>query len=302
MLDLVNRGQALEWVLDKIAAASKKKEVPKSLAYSVPKFEPAKPFSFQPPEKITVERKRKEVDLWHQWNNNGRKPKDLNPLLSTFNNVIQKRKNDFRGAEVPTSAVEHKLKKLAVEAFKTWDPKKSGGLSTWVTIKLKSGQRYVDSNKSPTYSPENVTQHIGTFNTLKSELTEKLGHEPDASTIHDHLLEFGHPKEAFARLSLKDIKRLEKQRRSLISSGKDSEETSGMPHMSSRAEEVKLLIVPELTKEELIVHELSFGLNGKPQLKPGDIAKRLKFDNSKVSKLRTSILKKMQKHVGPENA
>lgn len=299
MSDTGNRGQALEWVLDKLAAA--KKTAPKSSAFTAPKFEPAKPASFnKTPEKITTERKNKEVDLWHQWNNNGRKPKDLDPLLKTFNNMITGRLNQFRKAEVPTSAIEHQLKKSAVEAFKTWDPKKGGALNTWVTVKLKRGQRYVDSNKNATYSPENITQHIGAYNALKAELHEKIGFEPDAHAIHDHLLEFGHAKDSFARLSLKDIKRLEKeQRRNLIASTKDTDETAGIPNMSSRAEEVKLLIIPELTPDERIVHEYSFGLNGKQQLKPGDIAKKLKMDGSKVSKLRTSILKKMQKHVGP---
>jgi len=109
-------------------------------------------------------------------------------------------------------------------------------------------------------------------------------------------------KDSFARISLKDIKRLEKeQRRSLIASTKDTDETAGIPNMSSRAEEVKLLIIPELSMDERVVHEYSFGLNGKPQLKPGAIAKKLKMDNSKVSKLRSSILKKMQKHVGPDD-
>jgi hypothetical protein len=303
MPGLDERGQALEWVLGKLAAASKKKEVSKGTSFVAPTYEPTKPASFgKPPEKITLERKKKEIELWHTWNNNGRKPKDLVPLLKTFDNVIKTKMNVFRRAEVPTSTIESQLKKAAVDAFKTWDHKKGGGLSTWVTIKLKRGQRFVDSNKNITYSPENITQHIGSFNALKSELTEKLGYEPDAHTVHDHLLEFGHPKERFASLSLRDIKRLEKeQRRSLISSGKDTEETAGIPNLSSRAEEVKLLIIPELTPEERAVHEFSFGLNGKPLLKPGEMAKRLKFDGSKVAKLRSSILKKMQKHMGPGN-
>jgi len=301
MPDLAERGQALEWVLDKLAAAAKK-TAPKSTAYVAPNTGSSFRTTFKPPEKITTERKTKEVDLWHQWNNNGRKPKDLDPLLKTFDNMIKKRLNQFRRAEVPTAATEHKLKTLAVDAFKTWDHKKGGALNTWVTVKLKGGQRYVDSNKSQTYSPENITQHIGAYNAVKAELHEKLGFEPDAHAIHDHILEFGHAKDSFARISLKDIKRLEKeQRRSLISSTKDTDETAGIPNMSSRAEEVKLLIVPELSPDERIVHEYSFGLNGKPQLKPGDIAKKLKMDNSKVSKLRTSILKKMQKHVGPDD-
>lgn len=302
MPGLEERGQALAWVLDKLAAASKKKEAPKSPVFAIPKFEPAKPASFAQPPKVDAARKKKEVDLWHQWNNNGQKPKDLDPLLKSFDNMIKGRLNVFRKAEVPTAAIENQLKKSAVEAFKTWDPNKGGALNTWVQTKLKRGQRYVDSNKNQTYSPENITQHIGRFNALKADLHERLGHEPDAHTIHDHLLEHGHANDRFARISLKDIKRLEKeQRRSLISSTKDTQETAGIPHMSSRAEEVKLLIFPELTPEERVVHEYSFGLNGKPQLKPGAIAKKLKFDNSKVSKLRSSILKKMQKYVGPDD-
>lgn len=300
MPGLEERGQALSWVLEKLAAASKKKATT-SPAYSIPKFEPAKPATFNKLP-ITTERKKKEVELWHQWNNNGRKKKDLDPLLKTFGNVIQGKLNVFRGAEVPKSAIEMQLKKAAHEAFQTWDPKKGGSLSTWLNTKLQRGQRYVDSNKSQTYSPENITQHIGAYNSLKAELHEKLGHEPDAQTLHDHLLEYGHAKESFANISLRDIKRLEKeQRRNLIATHKDTEETGGVPNMSSRAEEVKMLILPELTPAERSVHELTFGLNGKPSLKPGDMAKRLKMDNSKVAKLRSSILKKMQKYMGTED-
>jgi len=305
MSGLEDRGQALSWVLDKLAAAAKKKAAPGTPTFKAPTFEPAKPAkpsSFKPPEKITTDRKQKEVELWHSWNSNGRKPKDLDPLLKTFNNMVQKRVNLFRRAEVPTSAIEHEHKKSLVDALKTWDPKKGGALNTWVQIKLKRAARFVESNKNAAYIPENISQHIGSYNALKAELHEKLGHEPDANTIHDHLLEFGHPKETFAALSLKDIKRLEKeQRRGLISSGHDTEELGGAPHMSSRAEEVKLLILPELTPEERVVHEYSFGLNGKPKLKPGDMAKKLKMDNSKVSKLRTSILGKMKKYMGNED-
>jgi DNA-binding CsgD family transcriptional regulator len=67
--------------------------------------------------------------------------------------------------------------------------------------------------------------------------------------------------------------------------------------MSSREDEVVHLIYHQLTPQERSVHEYTFGLNGKPRLEPGAIAKKLKMDNSKVSKLRTSIFKKMEPHL-----
>ena len=283
-----DKGQALRWVLEKIAAARK----PMFLAPVI-----------QTPEQKKTEltaKKASELDLWHKWDQGGRKPKDLDPILKSFAPVIQKRVSTFRRAEVPTSAVEAEHRKYFVKAMQTWDPKKGGSLLTWVTWNLKHAGRFVDTNKNFASIPENISQHIGSYNSVKATLSEKLGHEPDVHSIHDYILETNHPK--LGKLSLKDIKRLEKeQRRGLIQTSFDVEELGGSPHMGSRAEEVKLLISAELTPEERVVHEYSFGINGKPQLKPGEIAKKLKMDNSKVSKLRRSILDKMKKYVGDDN-
>jgi DNA-directed RNA polymerase specialized sigma subunit len=286
MLEQDVREGALAWVLEKLAAAKKT----------------TAPASAPPPvkvqKKISVEQKKNEVELWHKWNTGGQKPKDLEPLLKSFNGMIQKRVNLFKNrVEIPTAAIEAKHKELFYQAMKTWDPKKGGALPTWVDINLRKGTRYIDSNKNFARITENISQHIGAYKAVKSDLAEKLGHEPDAQTIHDHILVSGHP--TLGRLSLKDIGRIEKeQRRGLIQSGHDVEELGGAPNMSSRAEEVKLLIVHQLTPEERLVHEYTFGLHGKPKLRPGEMAKKLKMDNSKVSKLRRSILNKMQSYMG----
>jgi DNA-directed RNA polymerase specialized sigma subunit len=287
MVEQDAKERALDWVLEKLAAA-KKTTAPASA-----------PPPVKAPKKITVEQKKNEVELWRKWNDNGQKPKDLEPLIKSFNPMIQRRVNLFKNrVEIPTSAIEYKHKELFVQALKTWDQKKGGALNTWIDWNLRKGVRYIDSNKNFARIPENISQHIGAYKVVKSELAEKLGHEPDAHAIHDHILTAGHP--TLGRLSLKDIGRIEKeQRRGLIQTGHDIEELGGAPHMSSRAEEVKLLIIHQLTPEERLVHEYTFGLNGKPKLKPGEMAKKLKMDNSKVSKLRRSILNKMQPYCEP---
>lgn len=280
-----DRSEALDWVLSKISAAKKK--------------QPATPAPKVEEKKDLTSKKKNEVELWKQWNTGGRKPKDLDPLIKSFAPLIQHRVNFYKNrTEIPTSVIEHEHKKNFVKALQTWDASRNTQLSSWITTNLRKAGRFIESNKNFARIPENISRHIGSYNAVKSELSEKLGHEPSAHDIHDHILTVGHP--TLGILSLKNIQRLEKeQRRGLIQSERDEDEIRGSPLMSSRAEEVKHLIVHQLTPQERSVHEYTFGLNGKPMLKPGAIAKKLKMDNSKVSKLRTSIYGKMSKYLEP---
>jgi hypothetical protein len=63
----------------------------------------------------------------------------------------------------------------------------------------------------------------------------------------------------------------------------------------SKDAEVLRLIQYELTPEEKSVFEYSMGMNGKPQLKPGDIAQRLNMQPSKVSRLKLAIAQKVDR-------
>jgi hypothetical protein len=276
----VERNESLVWLLDKLAATKKRETAAQSLSKAP----------------VSREQKQKEVELWKTWKNNGQKAKDLDPLLKSFAPLIQERINRFKRAEVPTAAIAHEHKKRFVDALRTWEPKK-GALGTWVTWKLKRGARYVETYKNPARITENISQHIGSFNSLKSELTEKLGYEPDAQALHDFAIKTKHPR--LQKLPLKDFRRLEnEQRKTFIERGYESEETSAHPILSSRDEEVAHLIIPQLTDQERLVHEYTLGLNSKPRLKPGEIAKKLKMDGSKVAKLRSSVFKKMQPYLG----
>jgi hypothetical protein len=66
--------------------------------------------------------------------------------------------------------------------------------------------------------------------------------------------------------------------------------------MPSRATEVARFIKTELSPEELLVWEYTTGEGGKPQLKPGEIAKVMRTSPSKISRLRNSIKSKIKKY------
>lgn len=283
----LNRDLDLEWVLDKISARTVKSVPAGSIIIKSPEQK----------AKEIADIRSKELDLWHKWRKGGQKPQDLDPLLKSLQPKIQEQALKYKNrVEVPTASIDFEYKKQVVQALKTYNPDK-GKLPSWVTNYLKKGGRFIQSTQNFARIPENISRHIGSFNAVKSQLTEQLGHEPDDMTIHDYILKTDHP--TLGQVSLKDIKRLNReQRKGLLERGFEGEELASAGNLDDRHQEVVELIYHQLTPQEKIVHEYTFGLNDKPVLKSGQIAKKQKWDVSKVSKLKTSIYNKMKPHLG----
>lgn len=282
MLPGTDKDQALEWVLEKLSAAKK----PAAKGFSVPK-----PVQTAEEKRQELKAKQpKEMELWKAYRDSGWHPEKLDPLLKSFSGLINSRINIYKNrVEVPTTVIEQEHKKWFADALRTYDPKKAA-LNTHITTRLRKAGRLIDSNKNFTYIPENISSKIGTFNYFKSELREKLGHDPDDQTLLDHALTSGNKK--LMKLTIKDVRRLNNdQRKGLIQQGHESDLHT--ESLSPREQEVAELIVYQLTPQERLVHEYTVGLNGKPKLSPGEIAKKLKMDGSKVSKLRRSAFDKM---------
>jgi DNA-directed RNA polymerase specialized sigma subunit len=66
--------------------------------------------------------------------------------------------------------------------------------------------------------------------------------------------------------------------------------------MPSRESEVLNMIRPELSPEETLVYEYKTGYGGKPQLKSGEIAKKLGVSPSKVTRITQAIGRKMKRY------
>lgn len=286
MFDIVDTDGSVSWILEKLGAAKKKvKGIP------APKVDDKKKA-----QDLTLKRAN-ELELWKVWKKGGEKPHHLDPLLKSLNPLIQKRAFDAgKGrVEVPSAAIDFELKKQVVNALRTYDPKQKASLPTWVTLNLRKASRFIHNTQNLARITEPLAMKIGTFNAVKADLTERLGHEPDDHSMLEALLKLPANKSGW---SLKDIKRLNKEVRKSYISGQGGLDDVQTAVMSSPETEVIHLVIPQLSKAELAVHEYTFGLNGKPKLSPGEMAKKLKMDGSKVAKLRTSGWEKMLPHLG----
>ena len=237
------------------------------------------------PEKKPIDKgvlkdtQKKEHDLWHNWNNNGRKPEHLKPLMDSLKPVLKIEANKWRGVEIPKSTINAEINKHALNALKKYDPDKGVQLGTWVTNNLKKTGRFVKQYQNLGRIPEAQIGRIRKFKQAKETLFSMHGFEPDTKTLADHL---GWPHKRVQQLQ-KELSREDKPVSGWLSDPADL-------MTPKELEAIRILQYDtRMSAEERSVYEYTFGLNGKPKLAPGEIAKRANLHPSKVSRIRNRI-------------
>jgi len=283
---LDSKEQAFDEIMEKLAVLKPANRLPYTPAL------PVIPNAHKPLASI----QKREVAMWQEAKKSNWDPQFTKPLLRSMEPLIQKRSSLYknRGVEIPHKAVDFEHRRLALEAIKTYDPNRGTKLGTWVTGRLKNASKFIGQNQNTARIVDAISAKIGDYQRFKSELSDQLGREPTAQEIHDNLMKIDHDFERLRGTSLREIHRLDKeQRKDLFSTGSEIN-MSGAARTLDYNKELMHTIMDELTPEEKKVHVLTMGLEGNPRLPPGQIARRLHMDNSKVSKIRTSILKKME--------
>lgn len=230
-----------------------------------------------------TELKRKELEMWHSWNNGGREVKDFQPLHKSFKPIItsKARRWSSRNPQVPSSAIYHEMNKRFVVAMQTYNPNKGAGLATWADRHFLKAGRFVRTYQNIGKIPEQQITLITPYNQKKAELFDQLGYEPDTRTIADAM---GQPVNKIAQLE-------REMRKDLASSGFAEDPVTVI---APKELEAFKLVQYDLTPEERIVYEYTFGVNGKQQLRPGEIARKTKLTPTKVSRIRNRLRVKIE--------
>ncbi len=223
-----------------------------------------------------------ELELWHAWKKDPT-PQRLQPLVSSLQNLVQARVNQFRSAPVPPAAVTGFANAQVMKALRSYDPSKGAALHTHVNWHLKKVQTFVIKHQNIGKIPDQRANNITEYKAAKEELKETFGHEPDSLSLAEHL-----------NWSQKEVARMESEmRKDLIAS--KSPEIDTMPEMYANKErEVLRYIHHDLTPDERLVFEYTLGLYGKPQLSATEISKRMSISLPKVSRIRNKIDQKLR--------
>jgi DNA-directed RNA polymerase specialized sigma subunit len=242
-------------------------------------------FAYKP--KPLSGRAQRELQMWQQWQQGGKKPEQLRPLVQSLQPLVNNRMKVFhnRVRDIPPDAIRAEFHDQLIGALDTFDPNK-GKMTTWISARLMKANRFVNTYQNPGRIGEKRIRDITAFQTAEDTLRNQLGRSPTVIEIADKAKI---PQNEAALL------RQEIRRSHPVGQFGEADPTS---FQMSRTKEIMNLLPHDLTHDENAVFEYVHGVAGKPQLGTGAIAKRLGMSAPKISRLKKAVAKKWKQYDG----
>jgi DNA-directed RNA polymerase specialized sigma subunit len=221
--------------------------------------------------------KTTDTELWRQWKKT-KAPNDLQRLLTQMNPLLLREVNKW-APSMSRSYLEAEAKRLAVEAFESYDPSYGAALSTHVASRLPKLSRvvYATQNTARLSETKNLLFHV--YHTASHELRERHGREPTNEELADHLGWSPKKLEQFQRQS---------QRKEFV-------ESEDHPDAEEAEDHLVDYIYHDLTPLQKSVFEHSTGYQGKEHLSGDEMMKKLGITQGQLSYKKTLIVKAVER-------
>lgn len=223
-----------------------------------------------------------EQKMWEQWNANGRKKKDLSPLISSLDNIIEREarnRTGGTGGSIPFPAMKNEVRKAALRGIETYDPNKGTKLTTHVRNNLIRVTGFVAANRNASgYTPKSRIDKYQYFQNAQNDLKNQLGRPPTFAEIDA----------ATPQMSRNDVKRMLKEVRSEVYSDFGTEFDDG--RTLDPAQQKLRLYRSRLTQQEQSVADALFSNQYKSNTA---LARRLNISPAQLSKIKASINRKV---------
>lgn len=216
--------------------------------------------------------KNKDLELWNRWKKSGLHT-DLQPLLNQMQPIIAREVNKWAPA-MSRSLLESHGKRLAVDAFKSYDPSRGVALSTHVASRLPKLSRLVYSNQNIARLSETNALLFHTYNSAANELRDRHGREPTHAELSDQL-----------GWSPKKLEQFQRQahRREFIESEEHPDDSEAENHLVD-------FVYHDLTPLQQKIFEYSTGYRGAPKLSGQEIMKKLGITQGQLSYQKSLIV------------
>jgi DNA-directed RNA polymerase specialized sigma subunit len=238
-------------------------------------------------------RRSETQELWHKWDQQGRTPEHLDPLIQNFSGLVGAKVKEWKPPTIPKSAFEAELTKHLILAFEGYNPSMGVSLNTHVNHRIQKAKRYMAQQQNMARMNEGQVFRIGAVRRAQDELGEQFGRAPTPHEIAAHMTE----NDQLGR------KHTPKQVASLITAIRrdipsSSWESDPEPKQLQRQHEILPLLRDTLNEHETKVFDHVFGHNGAPVISStGQLATRLGMSPSQVSRIKTSIAAKYNKYI-----
>ena len=224
--------------------------------------------------------KTTDTELWRQWKKT-KSPGDLQRLLTQMNPILLREVNKW-APSMSRSYLESEAKRLAVEAFESYDPNYGTALSTHVASRLPKLSRVVYATQNTARLSETKNLLFHTYYSSANDLRDRHGREPTNDELADHLGWSPKKLETFQRQS---------QRKEFV-------ESEDHPDVDDAEDHLVDYIYHDLTPLQKSIFEHSTGYQGKPKLSGEAMMKKLNITQGQLSYQKTLIVQAVNRAKG----
>lgn len=231
-------------------------------------------------------RRGKEMTLWQDWHEGGRKPEDLKPLLKSIDPLITsetKRRMQGLGGSIPQSALKNELRNAAVKAIQSYKPDKGAQLSTHIVTNFQRVTDFVAGGRNQLYMPRPDVEKKTQFDAARDQFLEEHGREPTPAELQMQL----------PGMTTKRIRRLSKGFSPEAYTEMGTEFEDRAPKVDVR--DAFLLARPHLNEKQRQFGELHYPAPGAQQMSVDAIAKQLKLPAHRVYSIKSEVEKRLEK-------
>ncbi|MFA7710493.1 MAG: hypothetical protein WCY30_05265 [Candidatus Neomarinimicrobiota bacterium] len=228
-----------------------------------------------------------DTEAWKKWQTTGSQD-DLENLFKNFEGIITTAVKKYSSQRMPTSAIRTEAERLALGAFRTYNPSMGASLATHVNNNLLKLYGFVARYSDIAKVPEKRYSGVRRFNDAERILREKFKREPNAAEIADYL-----------QIPVSEVGRYRQEGVQILSGSGISDFSNIDVGSDSLLKKYALSAVYfDLEPEEKIVYEYVYGMAGKKQTgSTGEIATKTGMSPSKISRLKKKIADKIEKYL-----
>jgi DNA-directed RNA polymerase specialized sigma subunit len=232
----------------------------------------------------TTTRQQSDMEAWKTWKT---KPTDAHAsaLLAQVSPLIHKEVNKWAGT-LARPLLETEGKRLAMQAFHSYDPSKGTAIGTHVVNQLQRMSRLSYANQNVARLPENKMLLFHGYHVAHSELADALGRAPNVDELADRL---GWPVDKVAEY------RTSIGRKELLESGGLFDSGDAGLYDADKQEHVVDFIHHDLTPTQKTIFEHLTGYGGAETLSNQEIQKKLNMTQGQYSYAKAKLIEHVEK-------
>lgn len=229
-------------------------------------------------------RQQADQAAWQAWK---AAPTDANAsaLLAVVSPLIHREASKWAGT-LARPLLETEGKRLAMEAFHSYDPTKGAALGTHVVNQLQRMSRLSYANQNVARLPENKMLLFHGYHVAHADLSDAHGRAPTVDELADHLGWPIHAVEAY-RTSI--------GRKEMLESGGVFETGDAGLYTGDTQEHLVDFIHHDLTPTQKTMFEHLTGYGGAEQLSNQDIQKKLNMTQGQYSYAKAQLIAHIEK-------